>query len=101
MSQLATEKIQNLCNRNRWSGLLQLGSVRFRSFFQSSELDLRTLIVQGRSGGTGIGVDEDERRKLKVPKVYPGGLSVTLPKGVKPLKCTFRVVHRWSVGVQV
>ena len=41
--QLATEKIQNLCNRNRWSGLLQLGSVRFGSFFQSSELDLRTL----------------------------------------------------------
>ena len=48
-SQLATEKIQNLCNRNRWSGLLQLGSVRFRSFFQSSELDLRTLrgIISG------------------------------------------------------
>ena len=42
-SQLATEKIQNLCNHNRWSGLLQLGSVRFRSFFQSSELDLQTL----------------------------------------------------------
>ena len=42
-SQLATEKIQNLCNRNRWSGLLRLGSVRFRSFFQSSKLDLRTL----------------------------------------------------------
>ena len=42
-SHLATEKIQNLCNRNRSSGLLQLGSVRFRSFFQSSELDLRTL----------------------------------------------------------
>ena len=42
-SQLATEKIQNLCNRNRWSGLFRLGSVRFRSFFQSSELDLRTL----------------------------------------------------------
>ena len=42
-SQLATEKIQNLCNRNRWSGLLRLSSVRFRSFFQSSELDLRTL----------------------------------------------------------
>ena len=44
-SQLATEKIQNLCNCNRWSGLLRLGSVRFRSFFQSSELDLRTLGV--------------------------------------------------------
>ena len=44
-SQLATEKIQKLCNRNRWSGLLRLGSVRFRSFFQSSELDLRTLVV--------------------------------------------------------
>ena len=43
-SQLATEKIQNLCNRNRWSGLLQLGSVRFQSFFQSSELDLQTLV---------------------------------------------------------
>ena len=42
-SQLATEKIRSLCNRNRWSGLLQLGSVRFRSFFQSSELDLWTL----------------------------------------------------------
>ena len=42
-SQLATEKIQKLCSCNRWSGLLQLGSVRFRSFFQSSELDLRTL----------------------------------------------------------
>ena len=44
-SQLATEKIQNLCNRNWWSGLLQLGSVRFWSFFQSSKLDLRTLPV--------------------------------------------------------
>ena len=32
-SQLATKKIQNLCNHNRWSGLLQLGSVRFQSFF--------------------------------------------------------------------
>ena len=32
-SQLATEKIQNLCNRNWWSGLLQLGSVQFWSFF--------------------------------------------------------------------
>ena len=42
-SQLATKKIQNLCNRNQWSGLLQLGSVRFWSFFQSSELDLQTL----------------------------------------------------------
>ena len=42
-SQLATEKFQNLCNCNRWSGLLQLGSVQFRSFFQSSELDLQTL----------------------------------------------------------
>ena len=42
--QLATEKIQNLCNRNWWSGLFQLGSVWFWSFFQSSELDLRTLI---------------------------------------------------------
>ena len=42
-SQLATEKIQNLCNHNRWSGLLQLGSVWFRSFFQFNELDLRTL----------------------------------------------------------
>ena len=42
-SQLATEKSQNLCNRNRWSGLLQWGSVRFRASFQSSELDLRTL----------------------------------------------------------
>ena len=42
-SQLATEKIQNLCNRNQWSGLLQLGSVWFRSFFQSSKLDLQTL----------------------------------------------------------
>ena len=37
-------KIQNLCNHNRWSGLLQLGSVQFQSFFQSSELDLRTLV---------------------------------------------------------
>ena len=45
-SQLATEKNQNLCNRNQWSGLLQLGSVRFRSFFQSSELDLRTLLLK-------------------------------------------------------
>ena len=45
-SQLATEKIQNLCNRNRWSGLLQLGLVRFRSFFHSSELDLQTLTLQ-------------------------------------------------------
>ena len=44
-SQLATEKFQNLCNCNQWSGLLQLGSVRFRSFFQSSELDLWTLVV--------------------------------------------------------
>ena len=44
-SQLATEKIQNLCNRNWWSSLLQLGSVRLRSFFQSSELDLRTVVA--------------------------------------------------------
>ena len=44
-SQLATKKIQNLCNRNRWSGLLQLGSVWFRSFFQSSKLDLQTLAL--------------------------------------------------------
>ena len=49
MSQLATEKIQNLCNRNWWSSLLQLGSVRFRSFFQSSELDLRTLLTNVKS----------------------------------------------------
>ena len=42
--QLATENFQNLCNCNWWSGLLQLGSVRFRSFFQSSELDLWTLL---------------------------------------------------------
>ena len=49
-SQLATKKIQNLCNRNRWSGLLRLGSVRFRSFFQSSELDLRTLDVDPGAG---------------------------------------------------
>ena len=41
--QLTTEKFQNLCNCNRWSGLLQLGSVQFRSFLQSSKLDLRTL----------------------------------------------------------
>ena len=57
MLQLATEKIQNLCNRNRWSGLLQLGSVRFRSFFQSSELDLWTLLVKGGldiSGSEGL-----------------------------------------------
>ena len=33
MLQLATKKFQNLCNCNGWSGLLQLGSVRFRSFF--------------------------------------------------------------------
>ena len=44
-SQLATEKFQNLCNCNRWSSLLQLGSVRFQSFFQSSELDLQTLVI--------------------------------------------------------
>ena len=44
-SQLATKKIQNLCNRNQWSGLLQLGSVWFRSFFQSSELDPWTLTL--------------------------------------------------------
>ena len=31
--QLATEKFQNLCNCNWWSNLLQLGSVRFWSFF--------------------------------------------------------------------
>ena len=49
-SQLATKKIQNLWNRNWWSGLLQLGSVRFRSFFQSGELDLRTLVLQDSSG---------------------------------------------------
>ena len=46
--QLGTEKIPNLCNRNRWSGLLQLGSVRFPSFFQSSELDLRTLFMDAQ-----------------------------------------------------
>ena len=55
MLQLATEKIQNLCNCNRWSGLLQLGSVRFRSFFQSSELDLQTLgVVSEPSAVTGL-----------------------------------------------
>ena len=43
-SQPATEEFQNLCNHNQWSGLLQLGSVRFWSFFQSSELDLQTLL---------------------------------------------------------
>ena len=48
MSQLATEKIQNLCNHNRWSSLLLLGSVQFRSFFQSSELDLWTLYRIGK-----------------------------------------------------
>ena len=42
-SQLATEKFQNLCNCNWWSGLLQFGSARFWSFLQSSELDLWTL----------------------------------------------------------
>ena len=42
-SQLATENFQNLCNCNWWSSLMQLGSVQFRSFFQSSKLDLRTL----------------------------------------------------------
>ena len=47
-SQLATENFQNLCNCNQWSSLLQLGSVRFRSFFQSSELDMRTLSVLHR-----------------------------------------------------
>ena len=57
-SQLATEKIQNFCNRNRWSGLLRLGSVRFRSFFQSSELDLRTL------GGT-------KMRRGRTCRVWP------------------------------
>ena len=49
--QLATEKNQNLCNRNWWSGLLQLGSVRFWSFFQSSELDLRTLMIPNGTHG--------------------------------------------------
>jgi len=34
-------------NCNWWSGLLKLGSVRFRSYFQSSELDLRTLFKWG------------------------------------------------------
>ena len=55
--QLATKKIQNLCNCNRWSGLLQLGSVRFRSFFQSSELDLWTLYIypQRKDGATLLG----------------------------------------------
>ena len=48
-SQLATEKFQNLCNRNQWSGLLQLGSVWFQSFFQSSKLDLQTLGVSALS----------------------------------------------------
>ena len=41
--QLATEIFQNLCNCNWWSGLFQLGSVQFRSSFQSSKLDLQTL----------------------------------------------------------
>ena len=48
--QLATKKIQHLCNRNWWSGLFRLGSVRFRSFFQSSELDLRTLFDMTHHG---------------------------------------------------
>ena len=60
--QLATKKIQNLCSRNRWSCLLQLGSVRFRSFFQSSELDLRTLVADSQgphnSGNTILLIDE-------------------------------------------
>ena len=45
MSQLATKKFQNLCNCSWWSGLLQLGSVWFQSFFQSSKLDLQTLLA--------------------------------------------------------
>ena len=43
--QLATEKFQNLCNCNQWSTLLQLGSVQFRSFLWSSELDLHALCI--------------------------------------------------------
>ena len=40
------QKNQNLCNHNWWSGLLQLGSVQLWSFFQSSKLDLWTLVDQ-------------------------------------------------------
>ena len=64
-SQLATEKIQNLCNRNRWSGLFRLGSVRFRSFFQSSELDLRTLIAHAR---TAPGIPAHSLEQSNAPK---------------------------------
>ena len=41
MLQLATKKFQNLCNCNWWSGLLQLGSAWFLSFFHPSKLDLQ------------------------------------------------------------
>jgi hypothetical protein len=47
-----------------------------------------------RSGGIGIGIDEDDQRKSKVPKVYPAGRSVPRPKGSETLKV------RISSGVQ-
>ena len=67
--QLATEKIQNLCNRNWWSGLLQLGSVRFQSFFQSSELDLRTLLFITIDGNFKL---KGKQRHLKDVELMPG-----------------------------
>ena len=71
MSQLATEKNQNLCNRNRWSGLLRLGSVRFRSFFQSSELDLRTLSGMTSLGLYKIFILPRWRKLITMPKQHP------------------------------
>ena len=38
-----------------------------------------------RSGGIGIGIDEDEQRKSQAPKAYPVGRSMTRPKGSEAL----------------
>ena len=42
--------------------------------------------VPGRSGGTRMSIDEDDWRKLKVPKVYPVGRFVGRCKGSEALK---------------
>ena len=87
-SQLATEKFQNLCNCNWWSGLLQLGSVRFRSFFQSSKLDLWTL-TKGHLAKWGQASSE----KLKV-RFYTNNLPCTV---ISMMLCTLNFSKTYLV----
>ena len=79
MLQLATEKFQSLCNCNQWSGLLQLGSVQFQSFFWSSELDLQTLVCQHPLEPMGEGtVWEHLRVFIPLPTRVSYGFCTTL-----------------------